>query len=238
MSVQLPLNIQLPDAANFDSYVPGDNSLLLELLRQCAAGRGEPQIYCWSEPGLGKTHLLQACCHDAARRGRVPCYLPLAELLTQDNGRGDSGPDVLDNLESVDLLCIDGLQRIAGRLEWEQAVFSLINRCRTTGTRLVFAASANIHELPWSLPDLASRLSWGPVFQIKPLNDDRKLQVLQGRAQRRGIELSDEVGLYMLRRFPRDIRFLCELLDTLDRASLAAQRRVTIPFIKAIFENS
>lgn len=238
MSVQLPLNIQFPDAANFDSYVPGDNSLLLELLRQCAAGRGELQIYCWSEPGLGKTHLLQASCHSAARQGYVPCYLPLSELLTQDNRPDHAGSDVLDNLESVDLLCIDGLQQITGRLEWEQAVFSLINRCRTTGTRLVFAASANIHELPWSLPDLASRLSWGPVFQIKPLDDDRKLQVLQGRAQRRGIELSDEVGLYMLRRFPRDIRFLCELLDTLDRASLAAQRRVTIPFIKAIFENS
>lgn len=237
MSVQLPLNIQLPDAANFDAYVPGDNKLLLELLRQCAAGQGELQIYCWSEPGLGKTHLLQACCHGAARQGHLPCYLPLDELLKPDDRRDNPGPDALDNLESVDLLCIDGVQHIAGRLAWEQAVFSLINRCRANSTRLVFAASANIHELGWSLPDLASRLSWGPVFQIKPLDDDHKLLVLQGRAQRRGIELSDEVGLYMLRRFPRDIRFLCEVLDTLDRASLAAQRRVTIPFIKAIFEN-
>ncbi|HEX7026281.1 MAG TPA: DnaA regulatory inactivator Hda [Gammaproteobacteria bacterium] len=237
MSVQLPLNIQLPESANFDTYVSGDNGLLLELLRQCSAGRGEMQIYCWSEPGLGKTHLLQACCHSAAGQGRLPCYLPLDELLGRDEGKDGVGPDILDNLESVDLLCLDGLQRITGRLLWEQALFSLINRCRGKGTRLVFAAGANIHELGLRLPDLASRLSWGPVFQIKPLGDDGKLLVLQGRAQRRGIELSDEVGLYMLRRFPRDIRFLCDVLDTLDRASLAAQRRVTIPFIKAVFEN-
>jgi len=237
MSVQLPLNIQLPETANFDTYVPGENGLLLELLRQCAAGRGEMQIYCWSEPGLGKTHLLQACCHSAADRGYLPCYLPLNELLHQDERKDSVGPDILDNLESVDLLCLDGLHHITGLSPWEQATFSLINRCRAKGTRLVLAAGANIHELGWLLPDLASRLSWGPVFQIKPLNDDDKLLVLQGRAQRRGIELSDEVGLYMLRRFPRDIRFLCDVLDALDRASLAAQRRVTIPFIKAVFEN-
>jgi DnaA family protein len=234
MSIQLPLNIQLPETANFNTYVPGSNGLLLELLGQCAAGQGEMQLYCWSEPGLGKSHLLQACCHSAARQGYLPCYLPLSELFRE--ARAD-GPDVLDNLESVDVLCIDDSQQVAGRLPWEQALFSLINRCRVKGTRLVFAANANIHELGWLLPDLASRLSWGPVFQIKPLNDDEKLLVLQGRAQRRGIELTDEVGLYMLRRFPRDIRFLCDVLDTLDRASLAAQRRVTIPFIKAIFEN-
>lgn len=85
MSVQLPLNIQLPEAANFDAYVVGDNALLLEMLRQCSAGQGEPQIYCWSEPGLGRTHLLQACCHSAAGQGYLPCYLPLAELLIQDD---------------------------------------------------------------------------------------------------------------------------------------------------------
>lgn len=235
MSVQLPLNIQLPESANFDTYVTGDNALLLELLSQCAAASGEMQIYCWSEPGLGKTHLLQACCHSAAGQGHLPCYLPLDQLLGE--GKDSVSPDIFDNLESVDLLCLDGLQCIAGRLLWEEALFSLINRCRVKGTRLVFAAGANIHELGLQLPDLASRLSWGPVFQIKPLNDDDKLHLLQGRAQRRGIELSDEVGLYMLRRFPRDIRFLCGVLDTLDRASLAAQRRVTIPFIKAVFEN-
>jgi DnaA family protein len=227
--VQLPLNIQLPDAAFFDSYIPGDNGLLLELLRQMAQKQGELQLYCWAESGLGKTHLLQACCHLAAEQGYAPCYLPLDQFVSYP-------PDVLEGLEMVDILCIDDLQRIVGNAAWEQAVFSLINGCRSRQTRLVFAADANIHELPWGLPDLASRLSWGPVFQLRALDDPGKLAVLQTRARRRGIELSEDAGQYMLRRFPRDIPYLCELLDTLDRASLAAQRRLTIPFIKTILE--
>lgn len=225
--MQLPLAIAFPETATFDSYRPGPNALLVALLRQCAVLKGERQVYCWSESGLGKTHLLQAACRAAGEQGLSSCYLPAAELI-------EHGPQSLDGLEAVNLLALDQLDMLAGRGDWERALFSLINRSRAGRGCLLFAAGANIGELPWELPDLASRLAWGPVFQVRALADEDKLAVLQARAARRGIELSDEAGRYLLHRFPRDMRYLCELLDTLDRASLAAQRRLTIPFIRQV----
>jgi DnaA family protein len=225
--MQIPLNIHLPEIAAFESFIEGDNGLLLKLLKQSAQHQGELQIYCWAETGSGKSHLLQATCRLAVQHGHTASYLPLAQLLAYS-------PQIFENLESLQLVCIDDLDSIAGLTDWEQGLFSLINRCRVHGTRLVLAATKTVNDLNFSLPDLVSRLGWGPVFQIRPLSDADKLKVLQSRAQARGIELPDAVGQYMLRHYHRELRFLCEQLDTLDRASLVEQRRLTIPFIKSI----
>ena len=56
--------------------------------------------------------------------------------------------------------------------------------------------------------------------------------MLRARAARRGLELDDAVLDYLLRRVDRDLGSLTALLDRLDRASLAAQRRITVPFLK------
>lgn len=225
--MQLPLNIQLPSVATFDSFVEGENTLLPELLKQAAQQQGELQVYCWSEAGLGKTHLLQAACRFAVEKKRKVAYLPLAQLAAHS-------PAVLENLEFMHLICIDDVQAITASREWEQALFSLINRCRAQSCRLVFAAACNIQDLGLQLADLASRLAWGPVFQLRSLPDAGKLRVLQQRARARGMELPDSVGQYLLTHYPRELRFLCEQLDKLDRASLVEQRKLTIPFIKAV----
>ncbi len=225
--MQLPLNIQLPSVATFDSFVTGENTLLPELLKQAAQQQGELQLYCWSETGLGKSHLLQAACRFAVGERRKAAYLPLAQLA------GHS-PAVLENLEFMHLICVDDVRIIAGNAQWEQALFSLINRCRAQSCRLVFAADRNIQDLGLQLADLVSRLAWGPVFQLRPLADEAKLRVLQQRAQARGMDLPDSAGQYLLTHYPRELKFLCEQLDMLDRASLVEQRKLTIPFIKSV----
>jgi DnaA-homolog protein len=225
--MQLPLNIQLPSVATFDSFIQGENILLAQLLRQAAQQQGESQIYYWSETGLGKTHLLQAACRFAVEENRKAAYLPLAQLALHP-------PVMLENLEFMHLICVDDLQVIAANSEWERALFSLINRCRARSCRLVFAAACSIQDLKLQLADLASRLAWGPVFQLRPLSDAGKLQVLQQRAHARGLELPETTGQYLLTHYPRELRFLCEQLDTLDRASLVEQRKLTIPFIKSV----
>lgn len=229
--MQLPLAIEFPEAATFSSFVPGPNLLLADLLKKVASGLGEQQVYLWSETGLGKTHLLQASCRVAAQHQLSSCYLPMSQLSSY-------GPGALLGLQAVHVLALDELELIAGDADWERALFSLINECRAAQAKLVLAANANINQLSWQLPDLISRLAWGPVFQIQEIDDKDKVVVLRGRAERRGIDLPDEVANYLLSRFPRDLPYLCQQLDTLDRASLAAQRRLTIPFIKQVLEKN
>ena len=224
---QLVLNVSLRDAAVFGTYYAGDHATALNTLEVMAEGNGESQVFLWGPAASGKSHLLQAVCHRAAQCGLSTAYLPLRSLGTQD-------ASALEGMADLAVLCIDDLDALAGRADWERALFHLINASRTHGHRLVFAAQQNPAHLEVGLPDLASRLLWGPVFHLQPLDDAAKLAALVQRAQRRGFELPQEAGQYLLRNCPRDLGHLLEILDRLDKATLAAQRRVTVPFIKAV----
>jgi DnaA family protein len=71
---------------------------------------------------------------------------------------------------------------------------------------------------------------------LQPLQESEQIAALQLRAQLRGLELPDETAHFMLRRLPRDMSHLYSFLDRLDQASLIAQRRLTVPFVKAVLE--
>nr|WP_246481036.1 DnaA regulatory inactivator Hda [Motiliproteus sediminis] len=222
----MALSVGLRDDATFENFYPASNGLAQQATEGVAEGVGETYLYLWGEVGAGCSHLLQAACHRAAEHGRQSLYLPLEQLR-------DYGPELLEGLESLDLVCIDRVQEIAGDRLWEEALFHLYNRLRDAGTGLLVAADRAPRQLPIELADLASRLSWGMVFNLQVLDDDAKVAVLQARAHARGIDLSDEAALFILHRSPRQMNELFALLECLDEASLSAKRKVTIPFIKA-----
>jgi len=221
MAVQLPLGITLADTATFDNFYPGDNAAALHSVREGT----EPFVYLWGGAGSGRTHLLQAACQAAAAAGQPAVYLPLGD-------RAELSPEMLDGLETMRVVCLDDVDAVAGIEAWELGLFHLYNRLRECDTRLLASAAGAPGALALRLPDLASRLAWGPVFQLHALSDTDKLAALQLRARQRGLELPDEVGEYLLRRCPRDTHSLFALLDSLDKAALAAQRRLTIPFVR------
>lgn len=223
--VQLALGIGLKDNATFANFLPGPNAQLLYALAQGA----EPFIYLWGTAGSGKSHLLQAACHQVSESGGGAVYLPMAELSAMSC-------EILEGLEHMPLVCVDDIERIVGMQGWETGLFHLYNRIRDARGRLIVTAESAPPALGLALPDLASRLAWGLVFQVLPLTDGDKIAALRLRAAKRGMELSDEVAAYLLKRSPRDTHALFELLDHLDKASLAAQRRLTIPFVREILQ--
>jgi len=224
---QLPLAVQLRDEHTFDNFYGGDNSLLLAQL-QAQINGGERYIYLYGSEGSGCTHLLQAACHHAGSQGLSSVYLPLAELAHYP-------PTALfEGLEQLALVCIDELQAIAGDTQWEEALFHLFNRLDRAGVTLTIAANCAVRALPLGLADLASRLSWGMVYQLKPLEDAQQMQLLQLRAAQRGLDISSEVAQFIVHRCQRRTPALMALLDDLDTASLKEQRRLTIPFIKSV----
>lgn len=224
---QIPLGVNLRDDARFENFAIGDNGLACATLKQASQGAGEPLLYLWGAAGVGCTHLLQAAYFDAQNNGLQAAYLPLDDLK-------EMGPAVFDNLEQADLVCIDNLHAVAGDAIWEEGLFHFFNRIRDAGNRLVIAAECAPRHLAVNLPDLASRLSWGIVFQIHPLADELKAQVLIRRAAARGIGLGEDVVKYLLSHASRDMGDLFALLDKLDQASLSAKRKVTIPFVKEV----
>lgn len=235
MSRQLALNLRLKDASSFGNFLAGPNREAMEQLRAAVvqaatqANAKPAMIYLWGAEGAGKTHLLQAACRLAQELGVAPVYIPLAEVVAL-------APSLLEGLEETSLVCLDDVERIAGRAEWEAALFSLVERRRSTGGMLAVAASAPPDRLGLKLPDLASRLAWGTTYAMQPLSDAQKLEAVQLRARHRGFEMPEDVASYILSRYPRDLVSLFSLLDRIDEAALAQQRRVTIPFLRQLEE--
>lgn len=226
MEKQLALDVQLKDVSTFDNFIAGGNREVIENIRHVVAGGNITVLYLWGPAGCGKTHLLQAVCRLATELDQRPAYVPLA-------GENSLTPEILLGLAESAFVCIDDLDVIVGDVEWERALFTLFEEMRGRAP-LVVTAKANPRSLGLSMPDLMTRLGSGLVYQLQVLSDKNKIEALQLRAAQLGFELADEVGRYVLNRYPRDTHVLFSLLDKLDKASLATQRRITIPFIQKL----
>ena len=222
---QYPLAFAAADPPSFDNYVPGPNGPALRAVHQAAAGHGDRYLYLAGPAGTGKTHLLIA----AARA---------AEGFYLDAGEPGIAPGVTESLEATRLVCIDGVGAAAGRPEWEEALFRLYNALESAGTPLVVADRTPPGPLGFKLPDLASRFASGPVLGLAALGEPELGRVLVTRARARGIELPAPVAAYLVARERRDVPHLLALLDRLDRHSLAAQRPVTIPFVRSLIDGA
>lgn len=231
MSLQLPLGLTLRDDATFDNYFVGDNQQVFASLQDMVHWRGERFVYLWGEQGVGRSHLLQACCHAIDAMQYSVIYLPLSEYALLET-------NILDSMEAMNLVCIDDVHAVIGRRDWEEALFHLYNRMAAKGTFLLIAGDVVPTQLPCLMPDLQSRLSQGLVMPLRGLDDAQKLAALQMRAKRRGLVLSDDVGQFLLRRYPRNMGDLFAVLERLDQASLVEQRRLTIPFVKTVLTSN
>jgi DnaA family protein len=225
-AVQSVFNFGTPAQHTFEQFVPGANAVALGLVMRVAERMGEPQLYVWGESASGKTHVLQAACQRMGAQGLPAAYLSLADALH---------PGVLDGLEQLALVALDDIQAVMGLDAWEIALFDLINRLREQQVPLLLAADTPPSSLAVRLPDLASRLAWGPVLRLEVLDDAGKREVLRAHAAERGMELPDEVIYFMFAHLPRGLSNLLEGLEQLDRASMQRQRRVTLPLAREVF---
>lgn len=229
MLPQLALDMRLEPGTNFSSYFVGANSEAVDAVRALAEGHGEGVLFLYGSCGLGKSHLLQAACRLVADRGEPVAYLPLAEAVRWP-------PAVVDGLEAMALVALDDVDAVVDSPEWQEALFHLFNRLRAAGHRLLAAAPHRPGDLGLALNDLVSRLQWGLVLRLQDHDDRQKAAGLHFHAQLRGLELPEETARYLLLHCPRELPSLFRLLDRLDQASLAAQRRLTVPFVRQILQ--
>lgn len=227
MKGQLPLPVTLRDGNTLDNFLPARALEACSAVRELLAGR-ERLVWLWGAPSSGRTHLLEAAAGSAASAGEAVAFLALGDPVLPD-------PAMLARFtENASLACVDDVERIAGRRDWEEALFHFFNDQAESGGRLLLSAAAPPRATPFGLPDLASRLSLCLTVALPDMDDEARLEVLRFRAARRGLELPESTGHYLLSRVSRRLGDLVLLLDRLDRVALVQQRRLTIPFVRQV----
>jgi DnaA-homolog protein len=224
---QLPLEIRLADHAVFENFHAAGNELTVHQVRDAATNPGGPMLWLWGAPGVGRSHLLQACTVAAGQAGRRAAFVPCHPSAGLPAG-------VLEGLGALDVVCLDDVDAVAGQVDWEAGLFRLFEELRQGGGRLAVTSAGPAADVAFRLPDLASRLRAGLALRVRPLDDDGRLAALQARARFRGFELPTETGHYLLSRCDRGAGSLFRVLEELDRAALAAQKRLTIPFVREV----
>ena len=227
MSVpQLPLALRYPPDQRLENFIAAPESAIGQL--QALASRpGSDWLYLCGAMGTGKTHLALGVCAAAEQAGLRSAYVPLAAAAGRMR-------QALDALEGNDVVALDGIEGIAGARDDEIALFDFHNRVRGTGSNLLYVAREVPDLLALALPDLRSRLSQCGRIVLNVLDDHARAAILRDRAQRRGLILEEPAIDWLLSHADRDMASLVRLLDRLDRESLAAQRRITVPFLRGV----
>ena len=181
---QLPLGVRIRDRAVFATFLPARNGQAVQQLMRLAHGHAAGTAWVCGPTGSGKTHLLQAACVQASESMRAG-YFPLREV-------GALGAGVLEGVPQLDCLCLDDLDAVTGNVEWERTLFGVLREIEERGARLIASAASPPALIPWSLPDLGSRMAASTVFQLRALDESEQQEALKLRAHTRGFELPDE----------------------------------------------
>ncbi len=239
---QLTLDLSAPPPPTFDNFVAGDNLEALASLRRllkssdthpdhAEPGRGIGQatgsrfIYLWGLPASGRSHLLHALASASGSHH--------ARLLTPASNLPD-----FDHDPSIRLWLVDDCDRLDAPRQ--VSVFHLFNAIQaeaaiTMAGALVSAGSSAPMQLP-VIPELATRLGWGLVFQLHRLSDRDAAQALAVTLAERGITASADLIPWLMTRTARDLGQLRAMIDRLDRFALARKRALTVPLVREFLQ--
>ena len=226
---QIPFEFSNFQELDFTSFIQGKNKYLLDLLKTLIKKERNDCLYIWGSEGTGKTHLLQAACKQAYEMNSQVTYIPLKQHREFDS-------EILNGLGQLDLICIDDLESIFDNLEWQQRLTLLYNEIRDNNNSIIISSTFSPKNINIELEDLKSRLAWGQVQKIKPPDDELKIEILKRKASERSFELTKSVAEFLIRRTDRDLNSLIKILDVIDHSSLAAKRKVTVPFVKELID--
>ena len=187
----------------------------------------EKNLYIYGKSGSGKTHLLHGICNLANEKQLSSIYLDAKSITEKDIKN-------LEEMQYLEVICIDNIEYISGKNQWEMAFFNLFNCVYTKGTSLIMTSSYKPKKLNINLPDLLSRLQWVLAFKINPLQDEDLLNALKNKCIQKGINISEDILKFIIYRLSRNLSELSIATEKLSSLAIANKRKVTIPFVKKI----
>ena len=205
-------------------YTSQENSHLVSLLKD---RNFLDDLFIYGTKESGKTFLLQAMCNSYSSVSKSSLYIPLKKVMNY-------GIEIFESLENIDLICIDGIEEVISKIEWEKAIFNLINKALISESRLILTSSKDLKSLNFLLPDLESRIRKIQSYELYPINDEDIFDALKYISKLTSINLGDKEARYLVTYSQRNISNLVHILESLDQLSMEMKRKITIPLIKEV----
>ncbi|SIN89384.1 regulatory inactivation of DnaA Hda protein [Sulfurivirga caldicuralii] len=228
---QLPLNIELRPEASFDSYVTEQEAVAIALHQiQMAIVRNRGGSWYFFGPrGTGRTHLLQAACRLSAAWERRCAYVPLNDPDVRDY------PDLLKGMEQVDVLCLDNVDAVLEREDWQGALADVLLQAQTLGRVVIMAGLQPMSLWPIRTERLTLALANVIPVGLEPLRDPQTLSLaIQRHGRVRGLKIPKTVITYLQKAYGSDLQELLAVLKIIEESSLVEKHKIDLPFVKRV----
>ena len=224
---QLIFPFQINQKASFESFFCSpDNSELISRLSELVISKNADELIINGVEGSGKSFLMQAICNELSASGKQFAFIPMNKAINM-------GVEIFQNLASLDAVCVDDLQLILSKGEWEIALFNLINECQQSNCSLILSLGGNqsLEDIAL-LPDLLSRIKRMEFMKLKAVQDESLNQALDFVSQQLDINLEKAELDFLLKHQAREFSLLVDNLIALDKQAASLKRKITIPLIK------
>ena len=224
---QLIFPFQINQKASFENFFCSpDNAELITRLNDLVVNKNADELIINGAAGSGKSFLMQAICNELSSSGKQFAFMPMSKAINM-------GVEIFQNLASLDAVCIDDLQLILSKGEWEIALFNLINECQQFGCSMILSLGGNqsLEEIA-QLPDLLSRIKRMEFMKLQAVQDEFLNQALDFVSQQLDINLEKSELEFLLKHQTREFSLLVDNLIALDKQAASLKRKITIPLIK------
>ena len=224
---QLIFPFQINQKASFESFFCSpDNIELMSRLADLLVSKNADELIINGAEGSGKSFLMQAICNELSSSGKQFAFMPMNKAINM-------GVEIFQNLASLNAVCIDDLQLILSREEWETALFNLINECQQSNCSLIlsFGGNQSLEDIT-QLPDLLSRIKRMEFMKLQAVQDEFLNQALDFVSQQLDINLEKAELEFLLKHQTREFSLLVDNLMVLDKQAASLKRKITIPLIK------